>query len=823
MRHKLIFFATFIAITCCFISFASIANSGVTEGRQLLFNNGMPTYSGVIAANNEFKAVLATDPDNQEANLFYAITRLVTFSVDSGNTASLETIRDLYEAFGLVRTEYDSLDFLPMELPESLHSQYTPPSSFPSGEEFHDFLAGPFLLEFSGAIDNLDKITTTFSTVLTSAELNGDSVSVDYYDVLIVKAMLLNLKTIFHFIAAYDIDSVEIRDLLVLANAGVLEVQRDLLDKYDNALSLRTEDGAAHLTATWESLNTSIDSFAEAFAFIKSQFEASDYRFTHLFSFDSLEALNGAGEILAYLKEAQNSIADNRLADYSEIEDLFSLSSTEGNYYIDMSIYYNAKGDITSKDIYDANFFESYPKIDHFSLINNEVSFTIFHYGSLCTVTFNGSVDSSNNISGTMKTSPECLTQLDQTFTGYHSEYLYEDLFNTINLNNIFGTNNQTPLNLAAVLPDFSDDNNPIFGTFPPIDDTSPILNGIFTSATTNKDLLWEMNLSKPTSLRNPQIATKIIDGNIQDWLSDTPILIDQLGDNESYCGVQTVKDLATVYMAMDEQYMYFAFTFQDLIPAQPSGKMAEIHLRYPYWDEWYSYRISTGTNDNGATWWVELGDPQWNTIIKYQVNQAAAGDRFIEMRIPLSDVIQTMGSIDGINIEANGYCDQLEASTRINTTTISGNVSIPASAFIDGHKVFIGVYDFFPPEPYNELSSTYIDDTSSSFSIPGIPFNSGDVYIVARLDDDGNGAVTPADLFWVGSHTVFDSAITVDIDFNEIVTQKRLADSILSLRILVGENPFGLEMIRDHSNDGKFGIDDAIYSLQDAAGLIQP
>ncbi|WP_136805192.1 hypothetical protein [Desulfosediminicola flagellatus] len=817
MQRKLIFFATLIVMTCCFISFTSIVNAGVTEGRQLLFNNGMPTYSGIISANDEFKTVLATDPDNQEANLFYAITRIVAFSLDNGNNASLETIRDLYETFGLVRTEQDSLDYFPMELPESLNDQYTPPSTFPSGEEFHDFLAGPFIEEFTGAIDNLDTIAPTFSTVLTAVELNGAPVSLDYYDVLIVKAMLLNFKTIFEFIVAYDIDSVDIRELLVLGSAGVLQVQRDLLDKYDNALSLRTEDGANHLAVTWETLNNAINSFAEAFAFVKSQYEVSDYRDTHVFSFDSQDALDGAGEMLAYLQEVQNSIAENRVADYSEIEDWFSLSSTEGGYDIDMSIYYNGQGEITNKVVYSGNFFEDYPVIDLFSLINNEVSFTISHIGSSCTVAFNGSVDSSNDITGTMVTSPECLTQLDHTFTGYHSQYLGEDLFNVINLNQIFGTNSQTPLNLAAVLPNFSDDNNPLYGTFPPTDETSPVLNGIFPKATTSQDLSWKFDLSKPTSLRNPLIATKLIDGNFQDWLPDTPILTDQLGDNASYCG----EDLAHVFMAMDEQYMYFAITFQDLISAQPSDKMAEIHLRYP-WEEWYSYRVSAGTDDNGMTWWVKFRDPNYRIINEYQFDHAAAGEKFIEMRIPLSDVTQAMGSIDGIHIEANGQCDQLEASTRINTTTISGNVIIPASAFIDGHKIFVGAY-YFPPTPYNEIGSTYIDETSQSFSISGIPFNAGEVFIVARLDDDGNGAVTPADLSWYSTRTVSDSPVIIDIDFEEIVTQKRLADSILNLRILIGENPFGLEMIRDHSNDGKYGIDDAIYSLQDAAELIQP
>jgi len=48
----------------------------VTDGRALLFNNGNPTYSGILAANEKFKAAVAEDSTDQEANFFFAVTRV---------------------------------------------------------------------------------------------------------------------------------------------------------------------------------------------------------------------------------------------------------------------------------------------------------------------------------------------------------------------------------------------------------------------------------------------------------------------------------------------------------------------------------------------------------------------------------------------------------------------------------------------------------------------------------------------------------------------------------------------------------------------------
>lgn len=61
--------------------------------------------------------------------------------------------------------------------------------------------------------------------ILSSQETGGDAVSVDYNDVLIFKFMLLGTKALTEFVTAYDQDGIDIRNLIILSNAEMLQLQ----------------------------------------------------------------------------------------------------------------------------------------------------------------------------------------------------------------------------------------------------------------------------------------------------------------------------------------------------------------------------------------------------------------------------------------------------------------------------------------------------------------------------------------------------------------------------------------------------------------------
>lgn len=52
----------FLVLFTLFLS--AYAHGDAIQGRNLLFNNGNPTYSGILAANQEFKAAIQSDPSN---------------------------------------------------------------------------------------------------------------------------------------------------------------------------------------------------------------------------------------------------------------------------------------------------------------------------------------------------------------------------------------------------------------------------------------------------------------------------------------------------------------------------------------------------------------------------------------------------------------------------------------------------------------------------------------------------------------------------------------------------------------------------------------
>ena len=104
---------------------------------------------------------------------------------------------------------------------------------------------------------------------------------------LVLKSTLHTLRTIFLIITAYNLD-VDIREIIVLSNFDVLEIQRDLLDRYPGLLGLR-ENGASALTNARQALFEAIDAYREAFSSIVAE---SDYQGDDLLYFGSDEASN---------------------------------------------------------------------------------------------------------------------------------------------------------------------------------------------------------------------------------------------------------------------------------------------------------------------------------------------------------------------------------------------------------------------------------------------------------------------------------------------------------------------------------------------------
>ena len=72
----------------------------VNEGRKVLFKNGNPFFQGIINANKKFKAAVNENNLDQEAHLFYAVTRLASFFLKTSGGSDFKTFADIVQAMG---------------------------------------------------------------------------------------------------------------------------------------------------------------------------------------------------------------------------------------------------------------------------------------------------------------------------------------------------------------------------------------------------------------------------------------------------------------------------------------------------------------------------------------------------------------------------------------------------------------------------------------------------------------------------------------------------------------------------------------------------
>ena len=191
--HTIIIFFLFLSMSS--IAIANDASQAlVAQGRAALFDNGSWTYSGIIEANSYFQQAVNEDADDQEANFFYAITRVLAFALEQGTGSGLETFRDVLEAFGFTRNNNDSIEDSPYADPTQILARYVPPENAPNGEDLRVFLANEPVPLLDSAITNLNSLSEEFTTTISSAETGDTEVEVDYGDILLIKAAYYALK-----------------------------------------------------------------------------------------------------------------------------------------------------------------------------------------------------------------------------------------------------------------------------------------------------------------------------------------------------------------------------------------------------------------------------------------------------------------------------------------------------------------------------------------------------------------------------------------------------------------------------------------------------
>ena len=287
----------------------------VSDGRVLLFNHSDPTYPGILSANQKFKDALSINPNDPEANLFYAVTRVGAFALETGSGGSLETLRDVFEAFGMTRNSNDYLELgPPYDMPPEL------PGNSPSGEAIRQFLAGPYMALLNEALVNLAAVPSSFQTILTPDEIGEETVEVDYGDVLMYKAILNANRFLVLALCSYNLN-VDIDSAVNKLINDQLSINTDLLTPYPEFLKLLSGGGTTLANAKTALLET-INNYLDASNFIRSE---SDNQTDDLIAIDSEDAGDEA-LFRQNLNELKASLTGGGTANLTDNENNLSLN-----------------------------------------------------------------------------------------------------------------------------------------------------------------------------------------------------------------------------------------------------------------------------------------------------------------------------------------------------------------------------------------------------------------------------------------------------------------------------------------------------------------
>jgi len=804
MKKKICKLSTIVCVSLFLLGLTITAHASdtsqtlVAEGRALLINGGDPTYSGILSANAKFDAAVTEDSSDQEANLFYAVTRIVAFGLEQGSSPELETLRELFEAFGISRNNVDLVETdVPFNDPPEIYDHYDPPETIPGGEDVRAFLAGPFLTLLNAAITNLNVITDTFNITLLASEIDDDhDVEVDYGDVLVLKSALYMLKSSILIATAFDLD-INLRELVVLGNAGVLQIQRDILDKYPNFISLRTADGTASLADAKQALLNGINTYSDAFNFITTE---SDPHENDFFYFESGQDQREAELVLTQLTELKNSLNENQATEFTTIKERWILTDVDTDYQLDVEIEKDVNEKFVCGDYWGQNgcdFISCSGWVEVFSVSGTSVTIEMAYDGMYSgSATFTGTITDGTSISGTYTEYDGSgnVVVSDKPFTATPQSQQTEA--EIIDFNRIFGNTGKASLNIRSILPEFDQYDEPIPNSF-----NEPILNGILPDVATNDALTEELELIggliEISVVENNSINE---DGLVDDWTSVSSSFTDQTSEESAIMAGSDIKD---IYLAKDDNYLYFRI---DLANGAPNKTWVENeYIRYQF-----NFEVEDlyNTQKQISIWWE---NNQWNVSTMYESHDGYVNDHspdayvqdnenILEGRVSLAFI----GVMSGRYLRANTCSlqrteDYDYITNRLDfaeSPMIGPLFSISGNVICDAHDGSgnIYIYAFDGPNPYtaHELGNIFIS-TPGDYNMDFIPAGEN-VYLFAKWDADDNGIKTFFDyLGKTGPITVAYGGITVpEFSINTLINNDYIMTKPGTYRVF-GSNTYDI------------------------------
>ena len=257
----------------------------------------------ILAARDKFAQAVSADANHQEANLLYALTRVFAIVEQPGNSAGLDSVREIFEASGF---SFQTFGLYGMD---GTGPEGGPAAGTPRTGVVLDFVKLKVLTEIDAALGNLAKVTSpTFSSTITPAAIatSGSNLEIDYADALVIKALLNAVKCNLNLLMVYGLD---VSLPQIAAAPDQLLTYKKLFA--DDATLLAVKD-APRLGTARAALLAFIDTYTSAVPLLQGRSGAGH----HLFVVDALvsnepidvdaQDLDDVAFVLAEIKEALN-------------------------------------------------------------------------------------------------------------------------------------------------------------------------------------------------------------------------------------------------------------------------------------------------------------------------------------------------------------------------------------------------------------------------------------------------------------------------------------------------------------------------------------
>ena len=261
MKTKLIIMALLLVLPC--VAFSQTADGYVAQGRAFL------TAANMDAANSSFSNAVALASNHPTANVFYAMTRLLVLPNQPAGSNFLSRIgvpvagRDIYNWTAEFPTDANGSPLTPAGV---------------SASELTALLRNNALPVLIAAEANLAKVTdTNFTLTLTGSETRGVAATLDYGDIILLRAMLQAAEYLAYTTYSWNLN-VQMTAVRTFYNQETTIEQ--LLTAHPNLLAFATTND---LNAAKLAFRTGASLYMDASWFIRNR----STNLTRLFNYDA--------------------------------------------------------------------------------------------------------------------------------------------------------------------------------------------------------------------------------------------------------------------------------------------------------------------------------------------------------------------------------------------------------------------------------------------------------------------------------------------------------------------------------------------------------